>query len=106
MSSGGFFLGPATNNVAEYYAMIELLVEVISLEILGLIVRLDSQLVASQLNGAYQVHNPTLLWVFLRVRLLEREFALITYLHVSHSQNTVADELANYILDWNLSHLH
>ena len=53
VSSGGSFLGPATNNVAEYSAVIELLVEAISLRITGLVVHLDSQLVASQLNGAY-----------------------------------------------------
>jgi ribonuclease HI len=106
VSSGGSFLGPATNNVAEYSAVIELLMAAISLGITSLIVRLDSQLVASQLNGAYQVRHPTLLRLFLRVRLLEREFVFITYLHVPRNQNTVADELANYILDWHLSHLH
>ncbi len=47
VSSGGSFLGPATNNVVEYSAVIELLVEAISLWIIGLVVRLDSQLVAS-----------------------------------------------------------
>ena len=106
VSSGSSFLGPATNNVVEYSAVIELLAVAISLGITGLIVRLDSHLVASHLNGAYQIHHPTLLRLFLRVRLLEREFVLITYLHVSCSQNTTADELANYILDWHLSHFH
>ena len=105
-SSGGSFLGPTTNNVAEYSTVIELLRAAISLGITGLVVRLDSQLVASQLNGTYRVRHPTLLRLFLRVRLLEREFVFITYLHVSRSQNTAADELANYILDWHLSHLH
>ena len=106
MSSGGSFLGPVTNNVAEYSAVIELLVVAISLGITGLVAHLDLQLVASQLNGAYEVHHPTLLRLFLLVRLLEREFVFITCLHVSHSHNTAADELANYILDWHLSHLH
>ena len=106
VSSGGSFLGPATNNVAEYSAVVELLVVAVSLGITGLVVRLDSQLVASQLNGTYQVRHPTLLRFFLRVRLLEREFVVITYLHVSRDQNTAADELANYILDWHLFHFH
>ena len=105
-SSGGSFLGHATNNVAKYSAVIELLRAAISLGITGLAVRLDSQLVASQLNGTYRVRHPTLLRLLLRVRLLEREFVFITYLHVSRNQNTAADELANYILDWHLSHLH
>ena len=106
VSSGGSFLGPATNNVAEYSAVIALLVEAVSLGITSLVVSLDSQLVASQLNGTYRVRHPTLLHLFLRVRLLEREFVMITYLHVSRHLNTAADELANYILDWHLSHLH
>ena len=53
VSSGGTFLGPATNNLAEYMAVIELLWDVVSCGITQLEVRLDSQLVVSQLNGAY-----------------------------------------------------
>ena len=104
VSSGGSFLGLATNNVVEYSMVMKLLVAAISLGITGLVVRLDSQLVVSQLNAAYQVRHLTLLRLFLWVRLLEREFVLITYLHVSRSQNTATDKLADYILDWHLSH--
>ena len=46
-------VAPATNNVAEYSASIELLWDVISHGITYLEVRLESQLVVSQLNGAY-----------------------------------------------------
>ena len=45
--SGGTFLGPATNNVAEYRAFIELLWDAVSCGITQLEVRLDSQLVVS-----------------------------------------------------------
>ena len=55
VSSGGAFLGPAINNVAEYRAVIELLWDSFSRGITQLEVRLDSQLVVSQLNRAYQV---------------------------------------------------
>ena len=55
VSSGGAFLGHATNNVAEYRAIIELLWDSLSCGITQLEVRLDSQLVVSQLNRAYQV---------------------------------------------------
>ena len=52
VSSRGAFLGPATNNVAEYRAFIELLWDAFSRGITKLEFRLDSQLVVSQLNQA------------------------------------------------------
>ena len=60
----GTCLGPATNNVVEYKVVIELLWDVVLRGITRLEVRLDSQLVLSQLNGDYQVQNPTLLCQF------------------------------------------
>ena len=60
LSSGGIFLGDTTNNVAEYSAVIELLREALSLGISHLRVYLDAQLVVSQLNRVYRVHDPTL----------------------------------------------
>ena len=55
VASGGTCLGPATNNVVEYRAIIELLWGVVLRGITRLEVRLDSQLVVSQFNGDYQV---------------------------------------------------
>ena len=51
LSSGGLCLRPSSNNVAEYSVIIELLQDAISHGVLSLEVRLDSQLVVSQLNG-------------------------------------------------------
>ena len=62
--SGGACLGPATNNVAEYNTVIELLRDAILNGILYLEVRLDSQLVVLQLNGEYRVPDPTILRYF------------------------------------------
>ena len=62
--------------------MIELLCDSISNGILSLEVRLDSQLVVSQLNGVYHIRDPTLLRRFLRVPFLERKFEDITYIHI------------------------
>ena len=78
----GIFLGQTTNNVAEYSAVIELLSDAIDLGIRDLVVKLDSQLVVFQLNGRYSVHNPQILRMYLRVRLLERHFDFITYQHI------------------------
>ena len=65
LSLGGICLRPSSNNVAEYSAVIELLRNVISHGVLSLEVRLDSELVVSQLNGLYHVRDPTLLRIFL-----------------------------------------
>jgi hypothetical protein len=51
ISLRGICLGQATNNIAEYSVVIELLVDAISLEIRHLVVRLDSQLVVLHLSN-------------------------------------------------------
>ena len=73
LSSRGVCLWPSSNNVAEYSAIIELLWDAISHGVLSLEVRLDSQLIVSQLNGLYHVRDPTLLQRFLRVRFVRME---------------------------------
>jgi hypothetical protein len=70
VSSGGIFLRSATNNIAEYHVIIEILTEASSLGISQLIINLDSQLVVCQLNREYVVHNSVLLRLHLRVRRL------------------------------------
>ena len=57
LSSRGVCLRPSSNNVAEYSAIIELLWDAISHGVLSLEVRLDSQLVVSQLNGLYRIRD-------------------------------------------------
>ena len=85
--------------------MIELLVDAISLGIRRLVVRLDSQLVVLQLSNVYSIRSPTLLRVYLRIRLLERHFDYIEYQHISRNLNTLTDALANYVLDRHLNNL-
>ena len=104
VASGGACLGPTTNNVAEYRAIIDILWDALSRGITQLEVRLDSQLVVSQLNRAYQVRNPILLRQFMQVRLLERNFEFIIFNHIPRNQNSLTNAYANYILDWNLTH--
>jgi len=104
LSSGGSCLGPDTNNLVEYSVVIELLVDAIRHGIDHLIIKLDSQLVVSQLNGLYSIHDPILLWKYLRVKLLERYFQFITYQHIPRILNHVSDAFANYVLYWHLRH--
>ena len=83
----GVCIGPASNNMAEYTAVINLLSEAISHEIDSLVVYLDSQLIVSQLNNIYRVRDPCLYFQYLRVRFLQRSFIYINYLHISRSHN-------------------
>ena len=99
VSMHGVSLGQTTNNIAEYIAVIELLSESISFGIRSLIVRLDSELVVLQLNRVYAIRNPVLLRLFLRVRLLEREFDYIEYQHIPRHLNTLADAVASSVIN-------
>ena len=96
-------LGCTTNNVAEYSAVIELLIEAINLDIHALVVNLDSQLVVLQLNGRYSIRNLQIIRLYLHVRLLERNFDFITYQHIPRRLNTLTDALENHVLE---RHLH
>ena len=102
VSMHGVSLDQTTNNIAEYSAMIELLYELISFGIRSLIVRLDSELVVLQLNRVYAIRNPVLLRLFLRVRLLEREFDYIEYQHIPRHLNTLADAVASIMINIHL----
>lgn len=97
-------LGPLTNNIAEYSAIVELLLDASSYGIHHLVVHLDSQLVVLQLNSQYRVRDPSLLRNNLRVKLLERQFEFITYIHVPRSENHLSDSLANFALNWHITH--
>ena len=104
VSSGAVCIGPATNNIVEYHAMIGSLTKDASRDIDHLVVFMDSQLVVSHLNHVYAIQNPVLLHLFWSVFLLEISFETITYQHVPRSCNIVADSSTNYMLDWYISH--
>ena len=69
---GAVCIGPATNNIVEYEAVINLLTESSSWDVRDLVVLMDSQLMVFHLNHVYTIRNPMLLRLFWRVRLLER----------------------------------
>ena len=104
VSSGGICLGPATNNMVEYHAVIGLLTHASSLGISRIVIYLDSQLVVYQLNRIYTIRSPILLRLHLQVRRLERMFDYIEYRHIPRELNSVSDSLANYIMDRYLAH--
>ena len=82
VSSGAVCIGPTTNNIVEYEAVIGLLTEAASWDIRDLVVFIDSHLVVCHLNQFYTIRNPILLRLYLRVHLLERSFEVITYRHI------------------------
>ena len=105
VSFKGICIGISMNNIAEYSALIKILSDAISFGINRIIIRLDSQLVVLQLTSIYSVRNPTLLRLFLRVRILERNFDFVQYQHISRNLNTLTDSLANQVLDRHLQHM-
>ena len=98
VSSRAVCIGPATNDISKYEAVIGLLAEATSQDVCNLVVLMDSQLVVRHLNHVYTIRNSVLLYCFWRVRLLYRSFETITYRHIPREHNVVADSLANYIL--------
>ena len=89
----------------EYSAILELLNEAVNLSIHALIVYLDSQLVVLQLNGHYSIRNPSILRLYLRICLLERNFDYITYQNIPRHMNVLTDAVANMVLDRHLRNL-
>ena len=103
LDSRGIFLSRATNNLAEYEAVITLMTNASALGIRSLVVRLDSKLVISQLMSRYSIRHMVLYRKYLRVCFLECSFDVISYEHIPMVLNSFADSLANDILDWHLS---
>ena len=88
-------LGEATNNVAEYTAVIRGLERARELGATDVLLRSDSQLLINQLNGRYRVKSPNLLPLHQRVRELAVSFDSIEFEHVRRERNVEADRLAN-----------
>ena len=95
----GKYLGRATNNVAEYYALIGALDYAQSQNISRLAVRSDSELLVRQMQGRYKVKSPDLKPLHERAQKMARALAHFEIAHVRREQNSEADELANLALD-------
>jgi len=104
LRSNSICLGPTTNNQEEYTTIIGLLAEASHHQVHHLNILLDSQLVVLQLNNVYHVCDPFLFRKYLQVRLLSRHFDSITFTHIPRQFNQIADNMANLVLDWHLSH--
>jgi len=93
------FLGHATNNVAEYTALIIGLEEAARLDIGHLDIRMDSLLVVQQMKGVWRIKHPGLKPLALRAGALLAGFPSRTIEHIPREQNGIADALANRAID-------
>jgi ribonuclease HI len=93
------YIGSATNNIAEYQALIDGLKAVLDWKPDRLEVYLDSKLVVEQVNGNYRVKNPELQKLISRVMELKGQFPEVAIKHVEREKNRGADMLANMALD-------
>ena len=100
------FIGTATNNQAEYQAVIEALKWVLNHFALTSEVRvgveffLDSQLVVEQLNGNYKLKNEGLKPLFWEIReLIMKLGGRVSFKYIPREKNKEADKLVNKVLD-------
>ena len=91
-------IGRATNNQAEYQALIAALEKATGLGARRVEIRLDSELVVKQMKGRYRVKNAALRPLYLRVGELLSQFEGFTITSVPREQNAEADRLANKAL--------
>lgn len=101
----GEAIGNATNNIAEYKAVVFGLKKAKSL--LGgkkaaeaeIEVRADSELVVSQLSGRYKIKEDSLKPLFIDVWNLKQDFKSVSFAHIPREKNREADRLVNQALD-------
>jgi ribonuclease HI len=95
----GRFIGRATNNVAEYKALITGLEEAKKLGARKVVVRGDSELIVRQMNGQYRVKNADLRPLYEQAQDLLHEFDEARIEHNYREDNSLADKLANLAMD-------
>lgn len=93
------YLGETTNNVAEYSALILGLEEAFKRGSTEVLIRLDSQLIVRQIEGAYQVKQPHLKELHEQALSLLEKFSRYRIEHIPREENSEADDLANQAMD-------
>jgi ribonuclease HI len=99
------FLGHRTNNFAEYEAVILAFEELVKLVpqakrgATDIEVKLDSELIVKQMNGAYKIKHPVMKEQHARLIQAGAAFDKVSFTHVPREQNKDADALANEAMD-------
>lgn len=99
------YLGRATNNVAEYQALIHALRYALGRGVQEVRLFSDSELVVRQMAGAYKVKHPDMVPLHREASRLFSQIHDATLTHVRREQNRDADRLANRALDEKASKL-
>ncbi|MBU4343125.1 MAG: ribonuclease HI family protein [Candidatus Omnitrophica bacterium] len=93
------FIGNATNNVAEYTALIYGVQEALIDKYENITINSDSELLTRQLRGEYKVKNENLKPFYEQFLHLSRGFNKIDVVSIHREQNKLADNLANKAID-------
>ncbi|MDJ0271558.1 MAG: ribonuclease HI family protein [Aigarchaeota archaeon] len=92
-------IGVATNNQAEYHALIKSLEKALQLGVKKAHVYSDSELLVNQVNGIYKIRNTQLSALHQKLQQLITRFEEFTITHVEREKNWEADRLANQAID-------
>jgi ribonuclease HI len=92
-------IGTSTNNVAEYKALIAGLELALAHGVTDIEIRVDSELVVSQLEGRWKIRNDRLRSLAVEASALLKAFSSATLTHVGREHNARADALANHGMD-------
>jgi len=103
LKSGSHFISKATNNVAEYVALIKGLEAAGELGVSELNIFTDSELLTRQLIGEYRVKNPALRVLFEQAQRILIQFSRWQIKHIPREQNRQADALVNTAIDKGLA---
>ena len=95
----GRFIGKATNNVAEYRALITAMEEARKLGARDIVIRGDSELIIRQMNGQYKVKHPDMKVLYDQAQDLIGTFESAKIQHNLRHKNELADKLANLAMD-------
>jgi ribonuclease HI len=95
----GRFIGRATNNVAEYRALITALEKAKELGAKRIAIRGDSELIIKQMRGEYRVKHPDMKELYDEAQFLIHHFDEATITHNLRHKNELADKLANLAMD-------
>ncbi len=99
LAAHGERIGIATNNVAEYRALVAGLAKALELAVPEVEVISDSELLVKQMTGVYRVKNEALRALSLEAARLARQVGTVTYRAVRREHNELADRLVNEALD-------
>jgi len=99
LAARGERIGVATNNVAEYRALIAGLEKAVELAVPEVEVVSDSELLVKQMTGEYRVKNAALQDLSIQASRLAREIGKVSYTAVRREHNELADRLVNEALD-------